>query len=377
MQVHIIRDRDALSELKETWDKLLKGGSQDFPFYSWAWYSTWWKHFGQDGELFVLVAEESHGRVCGIAPLYLRRTRLRGLPVRELRFLDNSIGPRNAFLLHPGQEGIAGLQAMIQCLVDHRREWDTATLSNIEAESPYLDTLGESVKASGIRTIEESGRESPVIEIGGEFDDYWSTQFRAKQRYNITRRIRMQNNSGKHALLDYTLPNDMERALDLAFQVSRSSWKGRMGSDMSGSAHRAAFYRDITRSLAAEGRVRIWISLLDGHPIALRYQLTSNGTLHGLVSDFDEEFRDLAPGNVLLYKVLQRVHEQGLQRYEFCGNTYDYERPWATGVKRHVTLQLFNSRTYSKFLYATKTRILPVVRTIRAGIASRRQRSQS
>jgi CelD/BcsL family acetyltransferase involved in cellulose biosynthesis len=365
MHVRVVRDLSEFIALRERWDELLACSGRNMPFYSWVWYSTWWKHFGQTSDLFVLVAQEHPGRVDGIAPLLRARTRLRGLPAREVRFFDNSIGPRNAILLRPGDVGLRALRGMVQCLVDHRAEWDLATLTNIDAEASYLGELVEYARRSGLRVLEEQARQSPQIQIDGDFGIYWTSKFNSRQRHNITRRLRRLSERGQYRVVDYTAPSDMETALRLAFQVSASSWKGRIGTHMNGSCAREAFYQEITGLLAEHRQVRIWLAMLDGRPIAVTYHLASEKAVHSLVGDFDDGFRDLSPGNVLLYHVLERLGREGPLLYEFCGDTYDYEKPWATGFKPHVTLQLFNRNLYSRFIFNAKARALPLFRAIR------------
>jgi CelD/BcsL family acetyltransferase involved in cellulose biosynthesis len=364
MHVRIIRNSKGLLELKDKWDRFLNSSGQNMPFYSWAWYSAWWKHFGENNDLFLLVAEESDGCLQGIAPLYRKRTRIRGLPVRELRFLDNSIGPRNAILLQKGPTGIQALKEIVECINEHRVEWDLITLSNIEAESNFLTELVKYLHSAGFRFLQEPARQSPYIALEGSFEDYWTNNFNSKFRNNILRKLRVQNNHGHCQVVSYTEPSDMERALRLTFEISSKSWKGRIGADMGGSAERKAFYREVTHALAEQSQVRIWISIINDSPIALSYQLISEHAVHQLVGDFDDSYRSLAPGNILLYHIIQQTYGERIRNYDFCGNAYEYEKPWAKGVKRHIHFQIFNANYYSSLIYTCKTRILPLLRCI-------------
>jgi len=364
MHVRIIRNRAQFVGLGTCWDELLES-YHNLPFYSWTWYSTWWNHFGQTSDLFVLVAQEHPGRIDGIAPLLRSRTYIRGLPVKEIHFLDNAIGPRNGIFLRPGDVGHRALRGMVQCLVEHRREWDLATLTNMDVESPYMRDLILEAQHAGMRVVNSPARQTPYIQIDGDFSAYWADNFNSKHRSNVTRHLRMSNQRGQYRVIDYTAANDMAVALGLAFQVSANSWKGRLGTHMNGRPDREGFYRDLTALLAERRQVRIWLAMLDNRPIAVSYQLVSDKAVHSLVSDFDDSFRDLAPGNVLLYHILQKLCLEGKSGYDFCGNLSDYEKPWATGTKPHVTLQFFNRNWYSWFIFATKTRILPLFSTVR------------
>jgi CelD/BcsL family acetyltransferase involved in cellulose biosynthesis len=155
--------------------------------------------------------------------------------------------------------------------------------------------------------------------------------------------------------------------LEQAFIVSKASWKGTANSDMAGSPARRAFYTDLTAQMAEAGLVQIWVLELEGCPIAVQYQLVSDRGVHLLVSDFAENRRELSPGTVLLYHAIERLHEGGGKEFDFCGDAYDYKMAWATGVRRHVSIQVFNSKPYSRFIYVTKSRILPLLRRIGGG----------
>ena len=370
MRIRIVDNEGGLANLEQDWDHLLKVSSQDFPFFSWTWYSTWWKHFGGKGELCVLVAEEPDGCIKGIAPLYRRHTKLRGLPIRELRFMNSGIGPRNTFVLEQGQSGMCALLEMVEWLSTNRAKWDLITLSNVDTASPYVEELIGSAQNAGLYTLEEPARQSPFIQMEGEFEEYWADNFKSRQRNNVLRPLRMHGERGTCQVISYTDVRDMDKALELAFQVSASSWKSRRATHMSGSREREAFYRDITKSLAEKGQIRIWISMLNDTPIALEYQLTSEHAVHLLVNDFDDAFHSLSPGNVLLYHVVRELYGERVSEYDFCGNAYKYEKIWATDARQHVSLQMFNSTFYSRVIHVTKTRILPTIRAIHGTIAS-------
>ena len=48
------------------------------------------------------------------------------------------------------------------------------------------------------------------------------------------------------------------------------------------------------------------------------------------------------------------------------GEAYQYKMKWATGTSAHVSFELFGGRPYSRFLYLTKSRLLPGVRRLKA-----------
>jgi CelD/BcsL family acetyltransferase involved in cellulose biosynthesis len=362
LRIHVIRDEQGFFELRTRWDELLRNSHYNLPFYSWAWYWTWWKHFGKDSELFIVVGEDATGRLSLVAPLMKKNTKLRKLSVSKICFMENGIGPRNYILRCRTGEAIDASKAMIECLAEHSDEWDIVTLSNVEYNKSDIEAMRKLASDHDMYILEEPARQSPYIMIDGEFSTYWTSNFDSKQRNNIRRRMRMLGERGHYRIIDHIAASNMDAALQSAFQVSASSWKRTTNSDMAGSDVRKAFYVDITNLMAKAGLVRIWLLELEGCPIAVQYQLISDNTIHLLINDFDESYRDLAPGIILLYSVIEQLHKENVKEFDFCGNAYEYKMGWANGIRRHVTIQLFSRKYYSRFIFITKTIILPMFR---------------
>jgi CelD/BcsL family acetyltransferase involved in cellulose biosynthesis len=366
----IVRAPREFDGLRPAWDGLCDDDRFRAPFYSWLWQSLWWKHFGRGKSLFVVVVEDDRRQIVGIAPLMKHRRSIRGLPVTELAFAANPLTPRSAILASPRFPAAVVAEEALRCLAAHRGEWDLATLTNIDASLLSPAAVLQCCRQRGLAAIQTPGRSSPFAAIAGGFDAYWAGKFNSKRRGNIRRSLQMLNERGAYRVVDYTASDGMEAALRWAFQVSANSWKGRIGSHMNGSRVREAFYRDITASLAAKGQVRIWIAFLDSRPVAVQYYMTCGKRLYFLVNDFDQRHERLSPGTVLLYKVLERLHEEGrIEELDFGGEAYGYKLKWATGIRPHASFELFNSCPYSKFLHLTKSVLLPNLRRLRRRLA--------
>jgi len=365
IQVRVIRDIDSFAALRDRWAQLLDDGGFQAPFLSWTWYFTWWKHFGRSDELFLVVGEDASGALAFVAPLRKHRTTRRGLRLRELRFLDNGIGPRNDILVSNRVRPEDAAVALLDCLARHQREWDLATLANIDEAATSLVAMRQAAAASDFKLLQESGRTSPLISLEHDFEQYFSRTFDRKHRYNIRRAVRDAEEKARAAVACFSRPQDVAPALQRAFHVSRASWKGQQNSDMGGCELRRAFYHDITQQFAQQGVIQLWLLDLDDQPVSLQYQLVSGPHVYLLVSDYDARFHGHSPGTVLLYRVLEQLCRQGICEFDFCGEAYDYKMRWSTGVRRHVTLQIFGRTGYGRGIFWAKTGLLPLLRRIR------------
>lgn len=365
MNVKIIRTAEGLHELEAAWNDMSQDSSFRAPFYSWTWYDTWWKHFAESNELFVVAAHAPDGRLQVLAPLMKGPRSLRGFKVSELRFAANSISPGNSILFRNGVEAPEALATVLGCLAEHRHEWDMFTLWNVPETAAYLSTFDEAAAARGFHVIREPGWQSAFITIGDNFEQYMAENFGKDRRRGIRQKVRQLSQRPGYQVLDFQGPEEMDRAVELAFAISRSSWKGKLGTDMTGCDARRAFYQELSHRLARQGQVRIWISMLEQTPLALQYDLVASDSMYLVVNDFNEACQGQSPGTVLLYQVVETMFaERGIGRFQFSGDLYDYKSKWATGMQRHVTLEMYGDRCYSRFLCWAKKTALPALRTI-------------
>ena len=86
MQIIAFSTWDEIVPHAESWDRLARG----VPFRSWAWLSSWWRHYGPQSpgdpstRLMVLGVLDTSGRLAGIAPWYLKRSAAKGWVLRWL-----------------------------------------------------------------------------------------------------------------------------------------------------------------------------------------------------------------------------------------------------------------------------------------------------
>ena len=82
--IEINHFKDFIS-LKNTWDMLLEHSSNEV-FSTWEWLSTWWKYFGNNKKLLILLAKEND-RIVGIAPLMYSIDRVFGVNQSIIEFI--------------------------------------------------------------------------------------------------------------------------------------------------------------------------------------------------------------------------------------------------------------------------------------------------
>ena len=334
MQTRIIRTLEEFRQLQAAWDDLTGDSPLEAPFHGWTWYDAWWKHFGAGSELFLVVGEDG-GRLQMVAPLRRTRRMLRGLPVREIGFMANAISPASTILVRNGFDEAAAWTAVLACLAQQRRCWDMLKLWNVPETVASLERADTISRQQGLRLLREPGWQSAYIALEGDFDAYLTERFGKNRLRGIRQKVRQLSQQPGYRLTAYRTPAELDQGLELAFAVSRASWKGALGTDMAGAADRRAFYVDITQRLAQRGAVRIWVSSLEETPLAVHYQLIAGNATYLIINDFQQQYHAQSPGTVLMYQVAERLFQEPPGEFRFSGDLYDYKSLWATGLHRH------------------------------------------
>ena len=87
LTVELVDSMEKLGSLRKAWNDALAKSSVDDAHLTWEWFYAWWKNFGREG-LFVLIVKDSD-RVLAIAPFVKQKSRLLGLPVRNISAMRN------------------------------------------------------------------------------------------------------------------------------------------------------------------------------------------------------------------------------------------------------------------------------------------------
>ena len=366
LEIEVVRDRGRFLELKPEWDLLLAGlGADASVFLSHYWHDCWWRHFGKDAELQVLVLRRG-GRAVGIAPLMRRRFSLYGLPVRCLCFPENGNTLHNDLLI--GESGREELMAeLFSHLYRNQQDWDLLHLYRMPADSPNLAAaltlLG--AKGSGKSHHLRSVYASPYLEVAGG----WQA-FLAGRSVRVRKTLRnIQNSLARAGHLELVRIESLEEFLqhrEGLYLVARQSWTDELGDSLATPVNRA-FFEDLARSASGEGGLRVWLFQLNGRPVAFEFHLRGFGKQHALRASFDQEFAALSPGGFLEMEILKQLFDepQGVERFDFGGSNDLYKRRWSDQARELVLLQVFNPGLYSRLCAFHATSLVPLLRGVR------------
>lgn len=303
---------------------------------------------GFEGENTGALVAFAGGRAVAYMPYALRRNdfpialgpfRLVGLPFRQLRVFG--------YIARGGADEKI-LDAFFSWFAAHKR-WHVAQLFDVPEDHPLCRYVEH---RSARRSYRLTSRPFDTLNIGieREFETYLKSRFTKKSRYNLKREVRLleQARPGPVEMKVYSAPEQAEEFLRHAETIIRRTYQWKLGLT---SLRAEPFTIRRTAALARQGQWRSYILFIAGAPAAYCYATMRWGNLSYDTIGYDPRFAKLNPGKVLLYKIVEELHEsRAARRLDFGRGPADYKKLFATASGRVFDVNVYVDRPYSWIL---------------------------
>ena len=354
LRIRRIDQAQDFMSLAPLWAQLAGKSGQLSPFLSFDWFWCCWHGVWPQCRPEILVIEEA-GSPVAIIPLMHWRAWCRGLPVRYIGFLDCPSSPLVDVLT------VAEHDRVIETLLDHlvgRSDWDTACLQKLPVNSPTLKAL-ESLLPERFPWHRAGHVLYPYLAIDGDWERFYGAADLSLQETHRRVQAQLKRAGGVHIEEHRTVDLQSALFLEMLDIISR---RGKTDRDLGIAPMRRTreFFCELTRRACKNGWLSLWSLRLDGHVLAIEYQLRANGKIQTLWAWDDAVNRDFLPGRALHLAILQSLFEGG--------RVYEYSVGpavrgdclwWATGHHETVHLQIYRTGIYSGMLHRLETAVAP------------------
>ncbi len=332
-EVTEIRSIEDLASYRLVWQSLLLKTRDATFFQSLDWLETYWRHFGEDKQLRVLIVS-SCGETIGIVPLVVVTEPTRVGPVR---FLTYPLHDWGSFYGPIGPNPTASLMAVMRHLRETPCDWDVMDLRWVDVDRADYGRTERSMAQVGFRPQKQPWMLGSVVDLPETWDEYWKARPR-KWRENVRRCGRRLDDMGKVEYVRYRPEGiaygDADPRWDLfdaCIAIAKKSWQSdsSTGNTLC-SPEVEGFLRDVHEAAVRAGAVDVNLVLVDGRPVAFAYNYHVNGRVFGLRKGYDPDFRAGSPGIVLDHLMLEDGHERGDVQYDMGVGTNEAKRHWVT-----------------------------------------------
>jgi len=361
VDVELITDRQQFAGMKRVWNEVLERSGVDHPFVTHEWISAWWDNFHPTGTPYILVVKEGPS-VVALAPLMLDRGKMYGCPIRRLHGMGNVYSERFELLL--GDRPKEAAEALWAYLRTHAHRWDVLELRQVPIESPTLTWLPELATRDGCSIGRWPSSESPYVAVTGQWDDYYKGRKKV-HRADMRKRLASLEAQGPVEMEVVQSDADLDRNFEDALHLESSLWKGAQGTAISSRPDSKTFYRDVIRTSARSGWLRLYFLTVAGKRIAVRIALLFRNRVYMLKSGYDPQYKPYAPGHVLSHKILDEAWRLKFDEVDFLGNAERWKLDWSTDLHRHAWLFVFPKRLKPRLLHYLKVSVIPLIRESR------------
>ena len=340
-----INQIEHLAYYRMVWKSLLAETPRATFFQSLDWLEVYWRHFGHDQQLRVMLVYEGDpldgGAPIGILPLVVR-SEVKNLLVT--RVLTYPLADWGAFYGPVGPNTTATLLACLRHIEQTPHDWDMIDFRWTD-DARRAETAMQQVGLPSQRTV---WCHSAQVDLTHGWDVYWGSRT-SKWRNNHRRNLRKLEERGAVRYEHYRPAGSAEGDADPRWdlyehceKVAERSWQGksRSGTTLTHESVRA-FLRDVHEVAARVGAVDMHVLFVDERPVAFAYNYALNGYVGGLRSGFDPDFSAQGAGTVLYMFALEAACRCDDHTYDLGPDYFD--------AKRHITNQTRTSYCYSHY----------------------------
>ncbi|WP_197442839.1 GNAT family N-acetyltransferase [Lignipirellula cremea] len=340
MHIDLITDDASLAGLAGEWDSL----TRDVPFRSFAWLSTWWKHY-HEGELFVLAVRDEQNTLIGLAPWRRSRHAGRG---KVLQFLGSGeVCSDYLSLLTTSDTAEAATTAVASWLTRNNREWDVLELAGVSTSDCVAAKLVGNLVDNGNAVNRKEADNCWRIELPDNWDDYLAALSKS-HRKQIRRLWKNAFESGRAQLHTASSPEELQRGMEILVDQHQRRRRSLGEPGCFASKAFSGFLHEAAERMFPTGQIELhWVEV-EGRPVTAEIHLSGGGVSYAYQSGVDPDYLHEESGRLIMIATIRRAMEQGRRAFDFCRGDEPYKAHFRAEPRPSVDLRIAADSTSSQ-----------------------------
>lgn len=344
MHVERITRTSDLHQLRSDWQRL--AGAQ--PLRGPDWLHSWWDHFGDGNELWVLAVRQSSGALVGVAPWFVESRAAQG---RVVQFLGSGMVCTDylGLLCEPGLEADV-VSAIATWMLEAGRgggpdRWDMLELVGVAAAEPTCSLLVERLAADCGDQNTRAGLNCWRLELPTSWEEYLGRL--SKSYRKIARRNLDSFQSGRVTLRTAETPGEFRQGWELLVDLHQRRRTSQQDSGCFADPRFEAFLLQAAERLFQNAALHLsWVEVA-GRPAAIDFGLRNRQELFLYQSGVDVEMLEESPGNLLTSLTISQAIARGLTAIDFLRGDEPYKSYWRATPQPMAEYRLVAPRSVS------------------------------
>ncbi|MBI1248622.1 GNAT family N-acetyltransferase [bacterium] len=324
-----------LAYVRCNWQRLWNSTPGANFFQTLQWLQIYWKHFGEDKRMRVILVLEGE-RLVGVVPLVVVNESTRLGKIRVLTYPLSDWGSHFGILAENPQQA---LSLALEHIYQSRRDWDLIDLRWLSEEDLEQNLTSGAMSQAGFVPNAGIWKETAFIDFDGSWDDYLRARS-PKLRAEIRRKLRKFHATERVQLYRYRPMgieyNDNDPRWDLyrtAMEIAEQSWQGHSTTGTTISHRTVRCYIQDCHVAATElGMLDLAILTFDGEPAGFCYNYCAGGYIYGLRRGDSEVARQNGLGTLLTAMLILDSYERGDKALDMGTGSFEAKRRWLTRI---------------------------------------------
>jgi CelD/BcsL family acetyltransferase involved in cellulose biosynthesis len=317
-------DLAAMAAMREEWDALVGEAGGDI-YFTYDWCRTWWRYYGRGRQLSILSFRQDN-KLVGLVPLLVERLWMGPVPIRLAKMLGSDF---TTVVLSP--------PVLPDCAVDiytivletmlGQGRCEAAWFGPLAGNQPHRQALRQACGPQVQIVRDRDIGVHTIFQLPETFEQYLAGLDKS-QRGNYRRDQR--NLEKLHPLRLDTIEDvtQIQPEFDRFVALHQAQWtpQGMLG-HFGDWPDAIAFNRDLARTMAAQGRLRLERLTAGQEPVAYDYSFRLGPRLFWRLPArrTGEPWDRLGLGRVCLVARIQAAIAAGIRQIEGGGGHYDYK----------------------------------------------------
>lgn len=344
MKIVEINDYVDFLSLKEKWNNLLHKCKHTI-FSTWEWLSTWWKYYGNNKKLILLLAEQN-GELLAIAPLMYSVHIMLGLRRGKIEFIGTPHSDYNNFIIST-KHGEC-IEAFITFLYTNSKKWDCIDLLDIPESAEYLQFLLKYSKS--LKPVHKC----PFVRLPSSYEKFLQNFNYNKRRY-FRKKLQRLEAAFNVEFVDYSNPETCSEGMHLLFDLHQKRWRSKGFSGAFADPKFRGFNLEIAKTFAQKNWLGLYILKLSGNVAAVDYGFKYNSKYYAYLAGFDPKYAYYGVGNILRLLLIRKLIQEGLTEFDFLRGAEKYKEYQWNAIPRwnHQAVLIRNGKlsTIQHWLY--------------------------
>lgn len=359
MKIKVINDEQEFEQLKTSWSDLVSRANV-FIFQTFEWNRTWWKHFGKEGNLHIILFY-NEDKLVGIAPLFLDSIHLMGRKVYEcLRFIGSNVHqPKGEpligfiaysdyldFIVEPGYEKSIA-QELVEYLKRNESQFDEIVFEEVPEHSVLLSHFAPLQQDSRAKVTMEDASSCAMVVLEKSWDDYLMS-LKGKDRNKARKYLKkVEDKNEKIFNIDVTSNHvHLSEAYEKLVDLHQEQWNLRNFPGFFYEKRMYEFMKEVSQKFFDNHWLYIKeITSADKKTdVGIYLFFKFKKRLYGIIGGINQhsQLSREGLGHIALHESVKQAIDQKLEEFDFIRGLQEYKLRASNKVTTNKTLVLSN-----------------------------------